>query len=106
MNSCSTRLDWEHRMRRKMNGLTLAVFLIGGLLLLLLATSLRMVVGPASLVEGLYWAIAFATGYGAGDDPSTAAQYAFTISWILLCATFWATVLGSVTTWIGEFFER
>lgn len=89
-----------------MNGLTLAVFLVGGVLLLALATSLRMVVGPSTMVGAFYWAIAFATGYGAGEDPSTSAQYGFTISWILLCATYWAAVLGAVTTWIGEFFER
>jgi len=104
--SCSTRLDWEFSHRRRLNGLSLAVFIAAGLLLVLLATFVWMASSNEPFLRSLFWSLSTALGSGPGPDSWTESQYSLTLVWMSICAIYWGSLLGVVTTWIGEFFER
>lgn len=106
MQSCSIRLDWEHRTRTKLNAATVVLFATIGVLLLLLVTFIRMAMLHESFICAFYWATAYAAHREPPPEPNTDALIALTLAWIALSETYWAALLGAVVTWIGEFFER
>lgn len=104
--SCSSRLDWEYTHRRRLNGVSLLVFAIGGVLLVLLATFVWMAASTDPFLRSLFWSFSTALGSGAGPDSWSDTQYTLSLVWMGICAVYWASLLAVVTTWIGEFFER
>jgi hypothetical protein len=105
--SCSTRLDWEYTHRARLNALSVVVFSIAAVLLTLLATFIWMAASSEPFLHSLFWSLSTAFGSAPGADASwTDSEYSLTLAWMSICAIYWASLLGVITTWIGEFFER
>jgi hypothetical protein len=86
--------------------MTLIVFTLAGIFLIILAACLHQILAGEVFIKALYWSIAFATTYGTGSEPSTNIEYTFTMTWMVLCITYWSAIFGAIATWIGDFFER
>jgi hypothetical protein len=52
-------------------------------------------------MHSVYWAIAFATTFGADPAPTTNSQYLLTMTWMILAVTLWGAILQRMVTFLS-----